>query len=1051
MILPVIFLSKPDAFCNLPLLLASRYKNVSFAVLQFLWNGSNCDSHSQYVGWIGGIASGDAVELPASQFQSVAHDSVRVEEVLTHLEKADEVYFTPLTGYDWDVISTQAAIVESKLLTQLSIAYKGQIIRIQISSSLSASLKCTGVKTGSRRSADEEILRRREARSTAETSPERKKFDQYDTDVIPDSVAKLGSDTLAIIAPFVPSDDQKLGYRELSCSKNEINSPSFGGYITDIVSLMSGIEEGSKQHTLRVLPQSVRSSDTSYRSTSCDNRRSGISNVKDRVVSGKSNSTSSSSNSVSCLEDLMNELLLGNAWEETDNIPLKQEEKVDGREINGDAISSADEYSCLVHPSFLQTAYESSVQKHSLEHSNERSSLGNLSLHNKKQLFDKYLLPYYIGVLYSNSSHDDSSERSSTNIAKNNIFKAITNSIIVSVRISYSIRPYHISVPKSIRKGMNVSDYSHVRLIIKGTTGSLGNSLKGPIMPYMMSLQPITWKKIPHGAENILSSTDMKIDDFDINKISDNYDFKNKDENDSRINMDNRKVGSKYNERNLNIVRESFVAYFMKYDHEKNIENCVNDNKNEDSRVLVPPLILSDGSVITLSHRLLDNHNNDNYNSNDDNSSHKNNNNLNMKVNMNMNNDDKNDCSPLKKILINDEDTKMISVDYMIKIYKNESSISDINDKSKSENTILNKVDSLKNENNHVSSLNNTQTNNDNNNDNIENIDKFINNEEFKEFKGEYCLLDNIDMIMDCVDIMELKTDRIVSLLNIDHDFEIDSPTSSLQHLLNQRGWIDRSPLSPKSPFLHRMPQNIISPSPLFDQNRPNILLKSLLKTNATASAVVTDVLSALLPIAINDALHSQCPTPPLGSIITGPKSSGKTTLCSSIIEFLRINKKTMTHTQYFDCKSFRGKKTKEIIDILSQLFLKAKKFAPSFLCFDNLDFICPSSPEDSSAIMSATQYHLVTMQMKYFLSDLSEKVTKKYKNASKSVKIESVLENKLDKSDFNTEKHHQIEAFDLAVSHILSGSVYVLATGDFYLFSNIITYYFSFFYYLFE
>ena len=138
--LPVVFHNKPDAFCNLPSLLANRHKNTPFAVVQFLWNDKTCNSHSQYVAWIGGVASGDAIELPASQFQSVSHDGITIEAVLTHIEKADEVYFTPVTGYDWDVISTQAAIVETKLLTQLSIAYKHQIIRIQISSSLSTTI-----------------------------------------------------------------------------------------------------------------------------------------------------------------------------------------------------------------------------------------------------------------------------------------------------------------------------------------------------------------------------------------------------------------------------------------------------------------------------------------------------------------------------------------------------------------------------------------------------------------------------------------------------------------------------------------------------------------------------------------------------------------------------------------------------------------------------------------------------------------------------------------------------------------------------------------------
>ena len=157
MILPATFLSKADAFCNLPVALAEKYKNVPFAAIQFKWDDDKECSSSSYIGWIGGISSGDSIELPLSHLPTatntpvlrnsdrnseknrndvtartsssdsipitpsnnpnnyesinfnqnqnqnsvrINYNYIRIEAILTHLEKADEIYFSPLSAYD---------------------------------------------------------------------------------------------------------------------------------------------------------------------------------------------------------------------------------------------------------------------------------------------------------------------------------------------------------------------------------------------------------------------------------------------------------------------------------------------------------------------------------------------------------------------------------------------------------------------------------------------------------------------------------------------------------------------------------------------------------------------------------------------------------------------------------------------------------------------------------------------------------------------------------------------------------------------------------------
>ena len=162
-------------------------------------------------------------------------------------------------------------------------------------------------------------------------------------------------------------------------------------------------------------------------------------------------------------------------------------------------------------------------------------------------------------------------------------------------------------------------------------------------------------------------------------------------------------------------------------------------------------------------------------------------------------------------------------------------------------------------------------------------------------------------------------------------------------------------------------------------------------------------------------------PVPPLGSILIGSKLSGKTALCSGISEFLRLSCKTIIHTQYLDCRTLKGKSTREILDQILELFELVKINAPSFLCLDNLDILCPTISENNNTqnnFSTPLQQRLVTMLLIKLLRDLSIDATQKYGFALESV------------NKYNSKINSHTNGIDLGVSHFLSGSVYVLATG---------------------
>ena len=1347
MILPATFLSKADAFCNLPVALAEKYKNVPFAAIQFKWDDDKECSSSSYIGWIGGISSGDSIELPLSHLPTATntpvlrnsdrnseknrndvtartsssdsipitpsnnpnnHESnnfnqnqnqnsvrinynyIRIEAILTHLEKADEIYFSPLSAYDWDIISTQAEIVENKLLTQLSIAYTGQIIKIQISTSLSANVKCTGVKTESsgvfssssssssspssssaassssstRKDAAEnynndynnnkshENNENNENYEENETNDE-ENYDENENESDRVIVAKLSANTLAVVAPYTANTDRKNKTNNHKNDKNNYNNDNYSDSILnnnnnggsgsgsvsrnvsshgdknlkysnnnnknnktiEKISILKRIEEGSSLLSLRVLPSIFRFSDTSYTNTNTENinkkdkNRSKNVNKNDDNIRGVSTDIGVRSALKTSSEDFMEELLSCETWEEevVKEVVKKDDEKYLKKlkhVQNIDEIpysKSTDEYSCFIHPSFLEYSYLSSFELFPTEHSSEDSAEHSSDFEEKKALS----LPFYIGVIRTHNSHINKKMENNTKDeekekGKEKNSEAVIQSVVVSIRVCKYVRPFHISVPENIRKLMNIGDFSQIELRIKGTTNSSGNSLKAPIMPYMISLHPVSWRNVLDEMENVpqnvLESSPGK---YAIDSGSGSGSGNSGSGSVSGASDSGSNSNSVQDVRHLNIVRESFVQFYEKWSTSVSNNNKSSDDKNADnnnsnkyddnddsddnnysrnkqsvlSTLLVSPLVLCDGMIITLRHRCESesqssvdkNNNNNNYNQNASNNNLSSNTTNKILGNSHIT---RSGHDSLNSVLQREEEDDIIAVDYLVRIYRNRNSIPMINrDKNIEKNFNFDRLDignnDRKNEKNNdrndgrnrdgnkegkkKSNINNNNLNNNlnNNSNNNNNFNNYLNNiDNNNEFIGEYCLIDNEETVMDCLDVMDLGPRRFLNYYgNIlqGNDFsqsqlngnkngsKYNNENSNNRNINSNRNnnysnYNDKinvrnsdynththntSQHTSLSLFPLFSPQkNNFSPPPRFDSDRPFISLKSLSRTNKTTVPLLTDILTTLLPMAVRESILLNCnihshinnnihndgnindnshtdinindstntdynnsntnskshtnsnthssnsgsgsnrnnnsnsnsdtengnnnknknknnthihPVPPLGSILIGSKLSGKTALCSGISEFLRLSCKTIIHTQYLDCRTLKGKSTREILDQILELFEIGKINAPSFLCLDNLDILCPTISENNNAqnnFSTPLQQRLVTMLLIKLLRDLSIDATQKYGFALESV------------NKYKSKINSHTNGIDLGVSHFLSGSVYVLATG---------------------
>ena len=956
MILPTVVVSKSEAFCNLPVFLVNKLEGRLSVVIQFRSQEIGQNNQSQYVQWIGGLSTSDEIELPSSQFESPgSRSAVLVEAVLTDVAEAEEIYFVPDSTYDWDIITTQAEVVEEKLLTQLSIGYEGQKIKLQISSSLTVILKCTGVK----------IKAAAFARSHAIDSSFSDQGESG-TDGTSVTVARLTSNTLAIVAPYInaaePDPMKKDRVKENSLPSTTAN-----------YSVLNMIEVGSVLHPLRTLPKFFRSLDTGHRGKSnsaCRQTKFEKSRVSFNLSSERGRTSDANCFGDENSSSLIEEMLLSTESEET------------SREFSTEATISThmDDVSCIVHPSFLDCAYftgAKSVQDDSFPSTHvswcREESDDNFNLHSN-----------FIGILCLQNSTTDSTARKG-----NQGVKPLIDSLIVGVTLSYSVRPLHISLHSSVQKALGALDYSLVRLKVLGTCGLEGVSrFRSPIVPYMMSLQPLVWRSVrednKHGHSNSHnqgqgSSSGKHATDTlstpNTTEATSSYDTSGEGakgssseccENSSTVHSD--------------AIRESFVRLFERHHRIKGKFNR-DGVRNRITREK-PPLVLGSGSIVTLTHERFDRAiPQDNLDP------------LKKALNGMKSSKDQNKESCHFRRPVYEKSNGMVAVDYMVHIHKNNSS----------------------HENNKIPDKSDTGPGSKSKN---KNSDVAV------TYDGEYCVMDSHEILFDCLDVMMVKEKKIVLTMAED---PLKGSDSSSYH-----------------PFPLPLSLSVSSPPyqqqcTVFDQQRPHIGLKELLSTNKAAGPVTVDVLSTLLPTAVLNSLHTFAP---VGSLLVGPRSSGKTLLCHSLADFLHDSCRVAAHTEYLNCKDLKGRPTQVILDRLTDIFKNAQKYAPSFICLDNLDLICPAQPEGATGV-GATQQRLVSLQLECFLADLAFTSAQNYRFASKS--IENLYREScpslngfcsssatIDVVKEGTSHSDRLQnGIDVAVGRVLRGSVYVLATGN--------------------
>ena len=528
-----------------------------------------------------------------------------------------------------------------------------------------------------------------------------------------------------------------------------------------------------------------------------------------------------------------------------------------------------------------------------------------------------------------------------------------------------------------------------MRLKVLGTCGLEGVSrFRSPIVPYMMSLQPLVWRSVrednKHGHSNNHnqgqgSSSGKHATDTlstpNTTEATSSYDTSGEGakgssseccENSSTVHLD--------------AIRESFVRLFERHHRIKGKFNR-DGVRNRITREK-PPLVLGSGSIVTLTHERFDRAiPQDNLDP------------LKKALNGMKSSKDQNKESCHFRRPVYEKSNGMVAVDYMVHIHKNNSS----------------------HENNKIPDKSDTGPGSKSKN---KNSDVAV------TYDGEYCVMDSHEILFDCLDVMMVKEKKIVLTMAED---PLKGSDSSSYH-----------------PFPLPLSLSVSSPPyqqqcTVFDQQRPHIGLKELLSTNKAAGPVTVDVLSTLLPTAVLNSLHTFAP---VGSLLVGPRSSGKTLLCHSLADFLHDSCRVAAHTEYLNCKDLKGRPTQVILDRLTDIFKNAQKYAPSFICLDNLDLICPGQPEGATGV-GATQQRLVSLQLECFLADLAFTSAQNYRFASKS--IENLYREScpslnafcsssatIDVVKEGTSHSDRLQnGIDVAVGRVLRGSVYVLATGN--------------------
>lgn len=180
------------SFCKLPSSIAESLI-VKFCVIKLQFHQSIfSESHNSqgeepfiYVPWRGGISSSVDVELYYCSHMLLGPNLLSKPIVTAKMTVVDKAYeaqdvtIQPCTQEDWDLVSSQASIVEKIFLEQFNILYTSQLIQVRMSPSMRPAFLVTDIKI-----------------SNEQSLPS-------------DAVALLSTNTLLLVAPFSGSPSKQ--------------------------------------------------------------------------------------------------------------------------------------------------------------------------------------------------------------------------------------------------------------------------------------------------------------------------------------------------------------------------------------------------------------------------------------------------------------------------------------------------------------------------------------------------------------------------------------------------------------------------------------------------------------------------------------------------------------------------------------------------------------------------------------------------------------------------------------------------------------------------
>ena len=461
MLTPVYFSRSDSAFCKLPTTFAKKYghlansnqgtRSSSLVVIQLRWSTQR---DPVYVCWLGEISqvSDDVIELPATQFETFSSlDVVTIEDAYAHVEEAIEVYFKPLSSFDWEIISSHAATVEQNLLRQISIAYVNQIIRVKVTRNLSVQLSCQSIKTNKR--------------CVSSTDTTSSAFDR---------VVRMSGQTLAMIEPLTakPIHTSNTPIASSSASSSSLlassshhqsthiddnNNNNNNNNSTRIFHTLLTQTDSGNDLTLRVLPQRFRVVNTGYQHTP-PHHHSMNDDVDDGYYEMKGSNLNSDSlslppmdnnNDIDCFSDCI-DMYKGEDEEDDDD---DENDDVAMMELHGEGDERPyeglgyDDLTCFVHPSSCLTMTPSHSHPHPHPHLHASRSWWLAEIHTLDTSTTSTSTKSPSSSSSSSSSSVPISEPLHTHPATSSITSSLVHTLVVRIQTSATVRPSHISLP----------------------------------------------------------------------------------------------------------------------------------------------------------------------------------------------------------------------------------------------------------------------------------------------------------------------------------------------------------------------------------------------------------------------------------------------------------------------------------------------------------------------------------------------------------------------------------------------------------------------------